>query len=108
MRFGPWYPLADAGDRAPAEPGVLQLRLATGLVDYPRGKSAMLWYAHGQDLRAAATALATEHADKLENLVCRHLIEIEPGTDLATFCNKLRSDFVQRFGSVPLYERQDA
>ena len=106
MRFGPWYPLADAGDLAPAEPGVLQLRRAHGLVDYPRGKSAMVWYAHGHDVRAAATALAITYAD--QDLVCRHLIEIEPGTDLASFCNKLRSDFVHRFGSVPFYERQDA
>ena len=85
---------------------MLQLRRAHGLVDYPRGKSAMLWYAHGHDVRAAATALAIAYAG--EDLVCRHLIEIEPGTDLASFCNKLRSDFVQRFGSVPFYERQDA
>ena len=106
MRFGPWYPLAGAGDLAPAEPGVLQLRLARGLVDYPRGKSAMVWYAQVPDVRVAATALAIAHAG--QDLVCRHLIEIEPGTDLARFCNKLRSDFVQRFGSLPLYERQDA
>ncbi len=106
MRFGPWYPLADAGDLAPAEPGVLQLRRAHGLVDYPRGKSAMVWYEHARDVRAAATAFATRAGG--QNLVCRHLIEIEPGTDLASFCNKLRSDFVQRFGSPPLYERQDA
>ena len=102
MRFGPWYPLTDAGDRAPAAAGVLQLRLASGLVDYPRGKSAMVWYAHGHDVRAAALALATAHAGK--DLVCRHLIEIAPGTDLAAFCTKLRSDFVQRFGSAPLLE----
>lgn len=85
---------------------MLQLRLASGLVDYPRGKSAMVWYAHARDVRAAATALAIEHAG--QRLVCRHLIEIQPATDLVAFCNKLRSDFVQRFGSVPLYERQGA
>ena len=103
VQFGPWYPLADAGDHAPAVEGILQVRLATGLVDYPRGKSAMLWYGHARDVRAAALALATAHADK--DLVCRHLIEIEDATDLAAFCAKLMTEFVRRFGTRPMYLR---
>lgn len=99
MRFGPWYPLTDAGDHAPAGEGVLQLRLASGLIDYPRGKSAMVWYAHAPDVRAAAVELATT-LDRTD-LVCRHLIEIEAATDLAAFCAKLREDFVRRFGTAP-------
>jgi len=103
VRFGPWYPLADAGDHAPAAEGILQVRLATGLVDYPRGKSAMLWYAHAPDTRAAALALASAHAGK--DLVCRHLIEIEDATDLAAFCARLMTEFVRRFGTQPLFHR---
>ncbi len=102
MRFGPWYPLADAGDHTPAAENVVQVRLAQGLLEYPRGKSAMVWYAHALDVRAQALALAGRHAG--ENLVCRHLIEIDAGTDLGTFCAKLREDFVRRFGTRPRYE----
>lgn len=102
MRFGPWYVLADAGDHTPAAENVVQVRLAQGLLDYPRGKSAMVWYAHARDARAAALALAGARPG--ENLVCRHLIEIEPDTDLGTFCAKLREDFVRRFGTRPRYE----
>ena len=102
MRFGPWYPLADAGDHTPPAENVVQVRLAHGLLDYPRGKSAMLWYAHAHDVRAEALALADMHAG--EDLLCRHLIEIEPGADLGTFCAKLRQDFVRRFGTRPRYE----
>ena len=102
MKFGPWYPLVDAGEHAPPSEGVLQLRLASGLIDYPRGKSAMVWYAHAPDVRAAALALAAVHAGNL--LVCRHLIEIDGAIDLAAFCAKLRGDFVRRFGAVPEYE----
>ncbi|MDX2093105.1 MAG: hypothetical protein SFX73_35005 [Kofleriaceae bacterium] len=102
MRFGPWYSLATAGDHTPASENVLQVRLASGLVDYPRGKSAMLWYGHSQDSRATALALAQAHAGK--DLVCRHLIEIDAATDLAVFCAKLRAEFVRRFGTVPAYE----
>ncbi len=101
MRFGLWYPLASAGDHAPPGPGILQLRLATGLLDYPRGKSAMVHYAHAPDLRAAALALAAAHAG--EGLVCRHLIEIDGATDLGTFYAKLRDEFVRRFGTPPVF-----
>ncbi|MBA3459894.1 MAG: hypothetical protein H0T46_08030 [Deltaproteobacteria bacterium] len=101
MRFGPWYPLADAVDHAPTEPGILQLRLAAGLIDYPKGKSAMVHYAHVQDTRASALALAGTHPGT--ELVCRHLIEIDRATDLGTFYAKLRGEFVRRFGTPPAF-----
>jgi hypothetical protein len=103
VRFGPWYPLAAAGDHAPAAEGILQVRLASGLVDYPRGKSAMLWYEHAADTRASALGLSRAHAGK--DLVCRHLIEIEDATDLGAFCAKLMEEFARRFGTLPLYLR---
>jgi hypothetical protein len=102
VRFGDWYPLSHAGDRAPATAGVLQLRLASGLVDYPRGKSAMMWYQHAPDVRAAAVQLAARWPGR--DLVCRHLIEVSEGVDLAAFCAKLRAEFVRRFGRAPELE----
>jgi hypothetical protein len=103
MRFGPWYPLADARDLAPAGEGVWQLRLASGLLDDPRGKSAMVHYAHVPDVRAAAVEWARAHG--AEGIVCRHLIEADPGTDLAAFCEKLTYEFVRRFGASPTPSR---
>ena len=102
VRFCPWYPLADAAAHAPAAEGVLQVRQAQGLLDYPRGKSAMVHYEHALDVRAAATRLAVAHADRA--LLCRHL-EIEPGesVDLATFHAKVREEFVRRFGVPPSF-----
>jgi len=100
MRFCPWYPLADAAAHAPAAEGVLQVRVADGLVDYPTGKSAMVHYAHALDVRAAAAEVARGHAAAA--LLCRHL-EIEPGeaVDLAAFHAKVREEFVRRFGAPP-------
>ena len=103
VRFGPWYPLADAGSHAPAGDGVLQVRRAVGLVDYPRGKSAMLQYAYTHEVQATALAIAAAHRE--ENLWGRHLIEVEPATDLGAFCESLRADFVRRFGAPPMFER---
>jgi len=101
MRFGSWYPLTEARDRVPPGEGVLQLRLASGLLDYPRGKSAMVHYEHAADLRAAAAAWAAAHGSA--GIVCRHLIETEAATDLAAFCAKLSDEFVRRFGAPPRF-----
>jgi hypothetical protein len=98
VRFGPWYPLADARDLAPAAEGVLQLRLAAGLIDYPRGKSAMVHYRHADDVRAAAVAWADAHG--ADGIVCRHLIEHDATTPAALYA-KLREEFVRRFGAEP-------
>jgi hypothetical protein len=99
LRFGPWYALADARDLAPEGEGVLQLRLAHGLLDYPRGKSAMVHYEHAASVAAAAQRWAVAHG--AGGIVCRHLIETEPATDLAAFCAKLFDEFVRRFGAAP-------
>jgi hypothetical protein len=99
MRFGPWYPLADARDLTPAAEGMLQLRLASGLLDYPRGKSAMVHYEHATDLRVAALAWSAAHGSS--GIVCRHLIETEAAADLAAVCARFSQDFVQRFGAPP-------
>jgi hypothetical protein len=100
VRFCPWYPLAEAAAHAPTEEGVLQVRVATGLIDYPTGKSAMVHYEHAADVRASATVLAAAHAG--EDLLCRHL-EIEPGeaVDVAAFHAKVREEFIRRFGMPP-------
>lgn len=59
----------------------------------------MLWYAHARDVRTAALALATRYAGS--DYLCRHLIEIDETVDLAEFYEKLRADFVRRFGAAP-------
>ena len=95
--FGRWYPLHEAAAHAPAEPGVLQIRLATGLRDYPRGKSAMLHYEAAADLRAAAIALALAHPGV--DWLCRHTAGsvADPG---ALAADLLRL-FTTRFGTPP-------
>ncbi|TMQ16666.1 MAG: hypothetical protein E6J90_23320, partial [Deltaproteobacteria bacterium] len=98
MRFGPWYPLADAGDLTPAAEGVLQLRLASGLLAYPRGKSAMVHYEHAGDVRGAALRWALAHG--AAGIVCRHLIERDGAAPAALYA-RLVDEFVRRFGAAP-------
>ena len=78
----------------------MQLRVAEGLLDYPRGKSAMVHYAHAMDLRACAQALADAHP---RGYLCRHLEEGADAVDLAAFHAKVREEFVRRFGAEPAF-----
>lgn len=101
MRFCPWYPLAEAGRHAPAERGVLQVRVAAGLLRYPTGQSAMLHYELADDLRAAAARFAAAHP--AQDWLCRHTIELSDDdiAGLDVFHARLLRDFRARFGAEP-------
>lgn len=102
MNFCPWYALADAGAHAPSTPGVFQVRITQGLLDYPRGKSAMIHYGWGQDVRAAAQGFAAVHPGV--DWLCRHAEELtarERALGLEGAFEVLVSSFVQRFGTPP-------
>ncbi len=99
VQFGRWYPLALAADHAPAGPGVFQVRTRLGLVEYPRGKSAMVHYGAAADVRAAADALARAHP--AADLLCRHLIDLDDDDAATTIAHKLVRDFTARFGRAP-------
>jgi len=101
MRFCSWYALADVAVHAPATAGVFQVRVAEGLLDYPRGKSAMIHYEVAGDLRAAAARFATRHAGA--DWLCRHTIEMSARDveDVKALHAKLLGDFQNRFGSAP-------
>lgn len=99
MRFTPWYPLAEASQHAPAAGGMFQLRLASGLIDYPKGKSAMVYYAAADDVRAAAMAFAVGYRGAL--LWCRHLECDGDAVDFRAFYARLVQEFARRFGSPP-------
>jgi hypothetical protein len=101
MKFGAWYPLAEAARNAPAGPGVFQVRVAEGLVDYPRGKSAMIHYEAALDVRAAAADFASRHVGA--PWWCRHTIEPEAlaPADAEALAARLLRDFTTRFGRAP-------
>lgn len=98
-RFCPWYPLAEATDHAPGSPGVFQVKIQRGLIDYPRGKSAMIHYAFASDLqREIATWAAGQGADAA-GWVCRHLAGDAAAMELEY--RTLISRFATRFGAPP-------
>jgi hypothetical protein len=102
MRFCPWYPLSSAAAFAPATPGVYQVKIASGLIDYPTGRSAMIHYGAARDVRSAVSELAAVHRDR--GWLCRHSDEMtaaeaeHPERTLAD----LLGQFERRFGSPPV------
>jgi hypothetical protein len=105
MKFGRWYALAEAHSCAPAEPGVYQLRVRQGLVEYPTGKSAMVHYGAGDDVRAALLELSTEHGDR--DLLARHAVEMSTieRADPSAAARQLLDRFERRFGAQPTVPR---
>lgn len=102
MAFGRWHRLDEAAAHAPDGPGVFQVRLAQGLIDYPTGRSAMIHYGSAADVRAAVAALAREHAGR--EWLCRFAdpattpqAAAAPGTMVA----ELLAQFRRRFGAPP-------
>lgn len=97
-RFSAWSSL----ETAPAEgaTGVVQLKCEGPLIQYPHGRSAMLWYGAGTDL-AALTRQAAERASAwpAEHLRWRALT-LPPGDAEATL-TALLAQFITRFGSPP-------
>ena len=92
-------PLAEASALLPKQPGVLQVRVARGLLDYPRGRSAMVRYLATPDLASAAAALATAHPDA--PWWCRASEEVLALDEATRACAALLAMFVQRFGAGP-------
>jgi hypothetical protein len=94
MTFGRWQKLAAA--TLPRRRGVLQARLATGLLDYPTGKSAMVYYDADDDLSQALARLGAAIPPGADVLV-RFAECPAPAAEL----RRLLDDFTRRFGAAP-------
>ena len=93
--FVHWYALREAGEHAPAGPGVFQVKIPRGLLTYPGGKSAMVYYASSQNLRQAILGVAGDH-DEVDFL-CRHQSSERP----AVLLEFVQTQFERRFGTSP-------
>jgi hypothetical protein len=101
MRFGRWHRLDEAAAEAPAAPGVFQLKIAAGLIDYPTGKSAMIHYGAARDLRQVVAELA--RANPGRDWMCRFSEEMSAreAADPDAIVAELVATFRRRFGAPP-------
>ena len=96
-RFSPW---SDGPEDAPGGTLVVQVKVLGGLLDYPRGKSAMVWYGVVEDCTPAAVAEALARVAAAlpgRPLVWRRLEVERPGVHVA----ELLARFEARFGGAP-------
>lgn len=105
MSFTGWFPLTEDGidEDAPRGPAAVQVRRAMGLVRYPRGQSAMVYYFYAAD--DAAAALRNQFQDELETPGARghgalwfRFLEGERSREAL---ETLYAEFVARFGKAP-------
>lgn len=50
MRYSYWITFDEIEENAPAEPGLFQIRVREGLLNYRKGKSAMFYYGFADNL----------------------------------------------------------
>jgi hypothetical protein len=112
MEFGPWLPLDDAQVATlPDVPGAVQLgRADRSLVDYPRGKSAMVFYFYAA--RSMREAVRRLFADELREPGARGegplVVRVcAGGDDTRAWLEGLFEDFVERFGRAPILHPDD-
>ena len=104
MKFGRWAPLAEAAALAPEKPGVLQIRVSEGVLDYPRGKSAMVHYQAAASLRGAIERLADRWRGR--DFLCRTVVQSDNGA-ARELVAELSAQFRRRFGDEPRLPEAD-
>ena len=113
LAFGEWHALDDEHvlRDAPDAPGAVQLKRADGaLVQYPRGKSAMVFYFYAA--RSVREALRRLFRDELDEPGARGegalVFRVCEGGDAArALLERLFDTFVDDFGRAPILHPDD-
>lgn len=103
--LGVWRPLTIEGLAEAADaPAAVQLRRQEGLVAYPTGKSAMVFYFYART--SARAALTTHFADEIERPGARGqgplLFRFSTEAHAERALSDLLDAFVARFGRAPV------
>ncbi|MFQ5748310.1 MAG: hypothetical protein ACE5H3_02500 [Planctomycetota bacterium] len=100
-RFGDWAELAAAAEEAPPAPGIFQVRAKAGLLRYPRGRSAMLFYGAAPDLRAGVAVFRSEAVSHWEEPETALWIRWKPAREPEALLRAYLDLFRSRFGALP-------
>lgn len=106
--FSGWYPLDAHHTEKILLPGptAIQVRAAEGLIDYPRGKSAMLYFCFA--VRDPKSTMEDLFADELIHPGCRGRgalwFRVLQGSHARKVLENRWEEFVERFGQPPLWQ----
>lgn len=104
MSFGRWEPLDRA--RAPSGPGLYQARRAQGLLDYPKGKSAMIQYgADDSDLSMALNRFRASIPIEEQAQIWIRFAAADGARLPSEMSAQSLRQFEERFGAVPVLNR---
>lgn len=109
MRFGSWLALSAADwTSAPEKSVCFQVRVKSGLIAYPRGKSAMVAYGAAASPAEACRAFLQSplhvRAEQYGPLLIRFAEPDPHGGTAEEQIDRLRRRFIDQFGAPPLAE----
>jgi len=106
LRFSKWFGTTrELIVMSPTHPCILQFKLLGRLLDYPNGKSAMVYYGTGNTCRELLEAVLPQLQERFadQELVWRYKLQAQP----APGCQILIQRFEKRFGGPPVANRQE-
>lgn len=105
QQFSTWFDLTESSveANAPDGPAALQVRRASGLVEYPTGKSAMVWYGFARtNARSVLRKVFAEEPHNTGEEQPRHEFRFIEGDEARGTLEKVWAKFQRRFGSPPI------
>ena len=105
IEFSPWFDVGQLSlDGLPRRSFVHQIKTASRLVDYPSGRSAMLFYGAG----LTADAFPRVIQSVLEEFPQDELrIRFRPVQDVSQEVVRLLTRFEKRFGALPVFNTRE-
>ena len=100
MRFSDWLALDELQD-LPEQSGLFQVRLKSGLLEYPVGKSAMFYYGYAENLKIGCQQFVDSILPKLGQNAHDLLLRTMPLEAMADRFKPLIQQFARNFGSLP-------
>ena len=102
MRYSDWIAFDQIEEGAPTEPGLFQVRIREGLINYPRGQSAMFYYGYAGNLERGLIKFRENILPLLEVNEEVLFVRWMPAEDTEACFQNYLNYFLTNFGSMPL------
>lgn len=100
-RYSDWLPLKDAVPSLPPEAGIFQVKLKRGLLKYPSGRSAMLYYGYAENLQEGGRHFRQRVLPHISYSEDDLLLRYMPAADYAERFRAHLARFCSSFNAMP-------
>ncbi len=101
-RFTDWETPVVAARAAPQRPGLFQVKVRDGMVDYPRGRSPLIFSCRADQLAGGISAFREKILPKWEQSEEQVLVRWLPDEDSISRHEIVLRDFETEYGSQPI------